>query len=143
MVNVSASSLWFMVTMMPNDIHAAITCVIGTSIMVATSLTVTNSVTFIILLSSSARASSSFLRCKSRLSLLYLAALDRFCLPCSLSSVSLIWFLTSSSVGSTFGAAFFGRVFLPLFRSEEHTSELQSRPHLVCRLLLEKKKKRI
>src|SRR2546429_3719204 len=30
------------------------------------------------------------------------------------------------------------RMFLP--RSEEHTSELQSRLHLVCRLLLEKKK---
>src|SRR5690554_7460146 len=29
-----------------------------------------------------------------------------------------------------------------LHRSEEHTSELQSRPHLVCRLLLEKKKKK-
>src|SRR5689334_24013734 len=28
------------------------------------------------------------------------------------------------------------------FRSEEHTSELQSQFHLVCRLLLEKKKKR-
>src|SRR5690554_7153213 len=28
-----------------------------------------------------------------------------------------------------------------IVRSEEHTSELQSRPHLVCRLLLEKKKK--
>src|SRR5690554_6877623 len=28
-------------------------------------------------------------------------------------------------------------------RSEEHTSELQSRPHLVCRLLLEKKKKHL
>src|SRR2546422_7109953 len=28
----------------------------------------------------------------------------------------------------------------PVFRSEEHTSELQSRLHLVCRLLLEKKK---
>src|SRR5436305_7870459 len=28
----------------------------------------------------------------------------------------------------------------PARRSEEHTSELQSRPHLVCRLLLEKKK---
>src|SRR3989442_8783719 len=28
------------------------------------------------------------------------------------------------------------------WRSEEHTSELQSRPHLVCRLLLEKKKNR-
>src|SRR3989442_2144009 len=29
------------------------------------------------------------------------------------------------------------------YRSEEHTSELQSRPHLVCRLLLEKKKHEI
>src|SRR3989442_7650247 len=27
-----------------------------------------------------------------------------------------------------------------VLRSEEHTSELQSRPHLVCRLLLEKKR---
>src|SRR5690554_945244 len=44
----------------------------------------------------------------------------------------------------------FWRITLPLtipgiaggftLRSEEHTSELQSRPHLVCRLLLEKKK---
>src|SRR5690554_7129970 len=31
-------------------------------------------------------------------------------------------------------------LFAALLRSEEHTSELQSRPHLVCRLLLEKKK---
>src|SRR3989442_4493766 len=31
--------------------------------------------------------------------------------------------------------------YLEEARSEEHTSELQSRPHLVCRLLLEKKKK--
>src|SRR3989442_5279920 len=31
---------------------------------------------------------------------------------------------------------------VPVVRSEEHTSELQSRPHLVCRLLLEKKKKK-
>src|SRR5690554_7539439 len=31
---------------------------------------------------------------------------------------------------------------VPRARSEEHTSELQSRPHLVCRLLLEKKKTR-
>src|SRR2546429_4627454 len=30
----------------------------------------------------------------------------------------------------------------PVQRSEEHTSELQSRLHLVCRLLLEKKKDR-
>src|SRR3989442_11310600 len=34
----------------------------------------------------------------------------------------------------------FGEVLARKRRSEEHTSELQSRPHLVCRLLLEKKK---
>src|SRR2546422_6425488 len=34
-----------------------------------------------------------------------------------------------------------GRVDGNAIRSEEHTSELQSRLHLVCRLLLEKKKK--
>src|SRR5690625_1673939 len=33
------------------------------------------------------------------------------------------------------------RRLIQAFRSEEHTSELQSRGHLVCRLLLEKKKK--
>src|SRR3712207_8983035 len=33
------------------------------------------------------------------------------------------------------------RMIPPDFRSEEHTSELQSRQYLVCRLLLEKKKK--
>src|SRR5690606_4723320 len=33
-----------------------------------------------------------------------------------------------------------GRAVLGLGRSEEHTSELQSRENLVCRLLLEKKK---
>src|SRR5690625_6024909 len=32
-----------------------------------------------------------------------------------------------------------GTIMMFLFRSEEHTSELQSRGHLVCRLLLEKK----
>src|SRR3712207_7737526 len=34
-----------------------------------------------------------------------------------------------------------GRGVHPQARSEEHTSELQSRQYLVCRLLLEKKKK--
>src|SRR5690554_7767372 len=34
------------------------------------------------------------------------------------------------------------QILASLLRSEEHTSELQSRPHLVCRLLLEKKKKK-
>src|SRR3989442_8733339 len=35
--------------------------------------------------------------------------------------------------------AAFGIFLAQGLRSEEHTSELQSRPHLVCRLLLEKK----
>src|SRR5436853_5873979 len=35
---------------------------------------------------------------------------------------------------------FAGRAFVLRSRSEEHTSELQSLRHLVCRLLLEKKK---
>src|SRR2546422_6796570 len=42
--------------------------------------------------------------------------------------------------GSSDAQAQFVQDFVDL-RSEEHTSELQSRLHLVCRLLLEKKKK--
>src|SRR3712207_7924557 len=37
-------------------------------------------------------------------------------------------------------AAELARARVALYRSEEHTSELQSRQYLVCRLLLEKKK---
>src|SRR3712207_8473682 len=44
---------------------------------------------------------------------------------------------------SRVGADTRGHVTLDLLRSEEHTSELQSRQYLVCRLLLEKKKKDI
>src|SRR2546422_4094709 len=46
--------------------------------------------------------------------------------------------------GSSFPPKMISRkVLFSLGRSEEHTSELQSRLHLVCRLLLEKKKKDI
>src|SRR5258708_14898708 len=38
-------------------------------------------------------------------------------------------------------AAWVPWIYLPRIRSEEHTSELQSPDHLVCRLLLEKKKR--
>src|SRR3712207_8664598 len=38
-----------------------------------------------------------------------------------------------------FPIAFFFLCFFYIFRSEEHTSELQSRQYIVCRLLLEKK----
>src|SRR3712207_7283173 len=39
-------------------------------------------------------------------------------------------------------AAVIGGGWAAVMRSEEHTTELQSRQYLVCRLLLEKKKKR-
>src|SRR5690554_7372272 len=42
--------------------------------------------------------------------------------------------------GAPDGAPFGCQLRPDSVRSEEHTSELQSRPHLVCRLLLEKKK---
>src|SRR5690606_41423770 len=42
--------------------------------------------------------------------------------------------ITAASYGSVCATAF----SLPQIRSEEHTSELQSRENLVCRLLLEK-----
>src|SRR3989442_2914902 len=49
-----------------------------------------------------------------------------------------------STTGDTEDTEQYAYTFDPLCpRSEEHTSELQSRPHLVCRLLLEKKKEPI
>src|SRR5258708_28061514 len=47
--------------------------------------------------------------------------------------------LSKQLCGKVMGASLFGQ----RDRSEEHTSELQSPDHLVCRLLLEKKKKEI
>src|SRR2546422_2044927 len=44
--------------------------------------------------------------------------------------------------GSPISCGWSGRQGGRRVRSEEHTSELQSRLHLVCRLLLEKKKKK-
>src|SRR5437870_6547767 len=43
-------------------------------------------------------------------------------------------------LNTTLFTIFNAYVLRPFARSEEHTSELQSRGHLVCRLLLEKKK---
>src|SRR3712207_8533760 len=59
------------------------------------------------------------------------------------ASVILIW----ASYPYWYGIEMFlygipvGILLLAYWRSEEHTSELQSRQYLVCRLLLEKKKK--
>src|SRR2546422_4304506 len=59
--------------------------------------------------------------------------------PTPLSSPTSVDFV---SISRTHGASSAGSAPPePATRSEEHTSELQSRLHLVCRLLLEKKKK--
>src|SRR5437870_467694 len=70
--------------------------------------------------------------------------LDEF----SLGSRSIPWWAVLASIiaAETSAATFLGTPAEGFktrgyFRSEEHTSELQSRGHLVCRLLLEKKKR--
>src|SRR4051794_41275669 len=57
--------------------------------------------------------------------------------PCNYTDVSMSFDLVL--FGGTGDLAW--RKLMPALRSEEHTSELQSPVHLVCRLLLEKKKK--
>src|SRR5436305_10901343 len=47
---------------------------------------------------------------------------------------------TANAMPMRVGSSIQPRPIATATRSEEHTSELQSRPHLVCRLLLEKKK---
>src|SRR5437762_5093171 len=49
----------------------------------------------------------------------------------------------SASTRNDAGSTAFGTISAPPLRSEEHTSELQSPMYLVCRLLLEKKKKHL
>src|SRR5690554_7367561 len=60
----------------------------------------------------------------------------------NLVSVPNLQGLTINEAEQRFGGGSSLRLFPVYMRSEEHTSELQSRPHLVCRLLLEKKNKR-
>src|SRR3712207_7180517 len=59
-------------------------------------------------------------------------------------TVMLMPYATSIAAATLVFAQLFGRDYglinTALERSEEHTSELQSRQYLVCRLLLEKKK---
>src|SRR3712207_8205210 len=55
--------------------------------------------------------------------------------------IALPGIVTGIALRSTLGLADVPFSFWTIVRSEEHTSELQSRQYLVCRLLLEKKKK--
>src|SRR3712207_8563945 len=67
------------------------------------------------------------------------------CLPCAAAWTSSAGSLARASQEPTANACSFAGTTttgtpVPAIRSEEHTSELQSRQYLVCRLLLEKKK---
>src|SRR3712207_7775095 len=62
------------------------------------------------------------------------ARLPRAELPAGHQRVSFRWQFSDGDVGVS------GEGVARIARSEEHTSELQSRQYLVCRLLLEKKK---
>ena len=102
MTSASASSRWLIDTMSPRFIHAVMTSVTGTSIIVARSLTVTNSVTLRTLCSFCSRSISSFIRAEtaSRLSLRYLAPFILLPLAVRRARVSFICFCTSSSFTS-------------------------------------------
>ena len=100
-VKISASNLWFIVTIIPSDIHADIISFPETSIIVAISPTVINSVTLITFLSASvfSISSSNLFLWVSLFSFLYFDALDLEEV-CNFSNVSLICFCTSSSDGT-------------------------------------------
>src|SRR5690554_6224470 len=57
-----------------------------------------------------------------------------------LTTAATLWVVAAIGIAAGSGA-YVEAVGTTVLRSEEHTSELQSRPHLVCRLLLEKKKR--
>src|SRR5690625_6724032 len=70
--------------------------------------------------------------------------------PTPLPQVRILRSLSKASTSTSLAWAILGAKLSPdcilasmLSRSEEHTSELQSRGHLVCRLLLEKKKNKV
>src|SRR3712207_8155561 len=77
----------------------------------------------------------------------YTTLFRSFCYSCVPShSVTLVPCRRRRTGGCVMSVTRFGRAVavsaaLALSRSEEHTSELQSRQYLVCRLLLEKKKR--
>ena len=114
---VSASRRWLIDTMIPILIQVAITCVTETSIMLANSLAVTNSVIFSTLLSAISRSSCSCIRlfAISRLSLRYLEVL---LLPLEVrrAKVSFTCLATSSSLTSCLMIGFLKRSLLLLLR---------------------------
>src|SRR2546429_4450646 len=93
-------------------------------------------------LSSAARLSSSFRSAASAQSSVRRGTANSAGVGMSRRSNCEMWSDSADSTSSTKRANESESRSLTTPRSEEHTSELQSRLHLVCRLLLEKKKKK-
>src|SRR3712207_6853939 len=72
---------------------------------------------------------------------LYEMSPDRHALLGRAPEVENLYLVNGSSGHGVMHAPALGQLIAEIIRSEEHTSELQSRQYLVCRLLLEKKKK--
>src|SRR5258708_1668920 len=66
-----------------------------------------------------------------------------FVFVCAITLITSLRARAGSKTRIDWSSVFFILSFITDRRSEEHTSELQSPDHLVCRLLLEKKKKNI
>src|SRR3712207_7659295 len=63
--------------------------------------------------------------------------------PVERSHYQIVWLIAQGkSTAEVMEVTGYSRDWIQQLRSEEHTSELQSRQYLVCRLLLEKKKNR-
>src|SRR5687768_17870495 len=71
---------------------------------------------------------------------LFRSILGLWCSAASPAAAQEIYGAVVGTIQDTSGARIPGASVAVTNRSEEHTSELQSRLHLVCRLLLEKKK---
>src|SRR5258708_24692388 len=70
------------------------------------------------------------------------SAIDELAQACGIDPIE-FRIKNDTAVDPESGLPFSSRNLVACLRSEEHTSELQSPDHLVCRLLLEKKKKNL
>src|SRR5690606_40719783 len=92
-----------------------------------------------LLLSFPTRRSSDLSSCKAEA---YASVLQQWKQRCALEAMAAGNKARADGIDNGADAGVVDGIWITPGRSEEHTSELQSRENLVCRLLLEKKKKK-